>query len=55
MQYIHIVISAEGFIFGAYANRADAMRVFSALAADYPGLRLSQEPVIKTDAIPSMK
>ncbi len=55
MQYIHIVISAEGFIFGAYAKREDAFSVFYALAADHPGLRVSQEPIIQTAAIPSYK
>ena len=50
MQYIYIVISAEGFIFGAYADRNHAEEVFNALAADHPGLRLSHEPLIKEAA-----
>lgn len=46
MKYIYIVISAEGFIFGAYADMKHAEEVFLALADDYPGLRLSHEPII---------
>jgi len=46
MQYVYIVINAQGFVFGVYSNIDNAQQVFNALAPDNEGLRLSTEPVI---------
>lgn len=51
MQYVYVVIDpATGFIYGVYADQADAQQVFDALADDKPGLRLATEPVIRKPA-----
>ena len=51
MQYVYVVVDPTvGFIYGVYANYADAEAVFNALGDDKPGLRLSTEPLIQTAA-----
>jgi hypothetical protein len=46
MKYVFVVIAKSGFIFGVYADRADAQEVFNSLADLHPDLRLSQEPLL---------
>jgi len=50
MKYVFVVIAKSGFIFGVYANRADAQTVFHSLADIHPDLRLSQEPLLQKAA-----
>lgn len=51
MQYVYVVFDpTTGFIYGVYADQADAQQVFDALAGDKPGLRLATEPVIRKPA-----
>lgn len=50
MKYVFVVIAKSGFIFGVYANRADAQTVFQSLADIHPDLRLSQEPLLQKAA-----
>jgi hypothetical protein len=51
MTHVYIVIDpAKGFIYGVYAKYSDAMVVFSTLADDTPGLRISTEPLIQKAA-----
>ena len=50
MQYVFVVIANNGFIFGVYADRADAQTVFNSLSDIHPDLRLSQEPLLKKAA-----
>ena len=50
MTHVYIVIGPTGFIYGVYAKYSDAMVVFSSLADDTPGLRISTEPLIQKPA-----
>lgn len=51
MQYVYVVFDpSTGFIYGVYADHANAHKVFTALADDKPGLRLATEPVIQNAA-----
>jgi hypothetical protein len=48
MKYVYIVHSKKnGFVFGVYADHADAHKVFMSLIDEYTDLRLSTEPVIQ--------
>lgn len=53
MKYIYIIIDREsGFVFGAYASRVHARKVFDELVKEGAGkeLSLSQEPIITEPA-----
>lgn len=52
MQYVYVIISKDGFIFGVYHDKNNAYEVFEKTSKEYPAeyVRMSTEPLIKTAA-----